>query len=339
MKRTGLFILFFAIIHFAYVQELTKVARVPLDSIKNVDVITFGSCNHQNLPQEMWLNMMEYNPDLFIFLGDNVYGDCKTKDCLVKTFNKQLNKPFFVEFLEKIPVIGTWDDHDYGPNNSGTENPIKKDSQKYFLDFVGEPVNSTRRTQEGIYTSYTFGAAGQKVKFILLDERYFRDKPGATAELLGELQWKWFEKELNASDAPINIIGSSTQFLSTRTTSDRWEQYPQSQKRMYEIIKASKKPGIIFLSGDIHCAEMMQNTSTELNYPLYEFTASGMSHAHSSSKINSNKFKIQKPFCGLNYGMITIKWDPPISIKIEIKDIQNFSIQEKTLYWEDLQAK
>ena len=34
-----------------------------------------------------------------------------------------------------------------------------------------------------------------------------------------------------------------------------------------------------------------------------------------------------------------IKWTAPITIKIEIKDIQNFTIQEKTLYLEDLQAK
>ncbi len=34
-----------------------------------------------------------------------------------------------------------------------------------------------------------------------------------------------------------------------------------------------------------------------------------------------------------------IMWNAPINIKIEIKDIQNFTIQEKTLYLEDLQAK
>lgn len=339
MKKLGISVLLFAVTSLAYLQELAKVTRIPLDSVKNVDVITFGSCNHQLLPQEMWLNMLDNKPDLFLFLGDNVYGNCEDIKCLIKTYNQQLKKPYFLDFLEKIPMIGIWDDHDYGPDNSGIENPIKKESQKYFLDFIGEPAQSPRRMQEGVYTSYVFGKEGQKLKFYLLDERYFREKPGEAADILGEIQWKWFERELNQSDAQINIIGSSSQFLSTKSNSDRWEQYPKAEKRMYQIIKNSRKPGIIFLSGDIHCAEMMQNLSSDLNYPLYEFTSSGMTHAHSSPKINSNKYKIQKPFCALNFGLITINWNSPIAIKIEIKDIQNYTIQEKTLYLDDLQAK
>lgn len=339
MKKLICLTILSLVAQFAFSQELIKIKRVPLDSIKDVDVIAFGSCNHQLFPQEMWLNILDNKPDVFAFLGDNVYGDCKTVDCLVKVYNTQLKKPYFLDFMEKIPMIGTWDDHEYGTDNSGIDNPIKKESQRLFLDFIGEPANSTRRTQEGIYTSYTFGKPGQQVKFIMLDERYFRDKPGAEAEMLGEAQWQWLEKELNASQAQIHIIASSSQFLSDRPTTDRWAQYPKSQKRMYDLIKTSKKPGIFFLSGDIHCAEMSVNNSTDLNYPIYDFTSSGMTHAHLSPKIFKNSYKIQKASCILNYGLITIKWSDPISIKVEFKDIQNFTIQEKTMYLEDLTVK
>jgi len=319
-------------------QELLKIDRYPVDSVKNISVFAFGSCNHQLLPQEMWLNIMEYKPDLFVFLGDNVYGNCEDKECLVKTYNTQLKKPFFQDFMARIPAIGTWDDHDYGPDNSGIENPMKKDSQKYFLDFIGEPLRSPRRVQEGVYASYSFGEEGKRIKFILLDERYFREDPGENAGMLGEVQWNWLEKELTGSDAQINFICTSSQFLSNRPNSDRWEQYPKDMKRLYDLIKTSKKQGVILLSGDIHCAEMMQNTSPELNYPLYEFTASGISHAHPTPKINANTYKTQKPFCALNFGLITINWSNPVSIKVEIKDIQNFTNQEKTLYLDDLKA-
>jgi alkaline phosphatase D len=339
MNRAITLIIFIITISIGNTQELIKIKRVPLDSIKDMDVIAFGSCNHQGLPQEMWLNMIDNKPDVFVFLGDNIYGDCKTVDCLVKTYNQQLKKNYFLDFMEKVPVIGTWDDHEYGTNNSGIENPIKKESQRLFLDFIGEPANSTRRTQEGVYTSYTFGKPGNQVKFILLDERYFRDKPGAEAEMLGALQWQWFEKELNSSTAQINIIASGSQFLANRPTTDRWEQYPKSQKKMYEIIKTSRKPGIMFLSGDIHCSEMSVNSSSDLNYPIYDFTSSGLTHSHLSPKIYKNSYKIQKAVCSLNYGLITIKWTDPISIKVEMKDIQNFTSQEKIIYLEDLTAK
>ena len=37
--------------------------------------IAFGSCAHQNKPQPIWDAVLAWRPELFIFTGDNVYGD------------------------------------------------------------------------------------------------------------------------------------------------------------------------------------------------------------------------------------------------------------------------
>ena len=37
--------------------------------------IAFGSCAKQYTPQPIWDSVIAGNPDLFIFLGDNIYGD------------------------------------------------------------------------------------------------------------------------------------------------------------------------------------------------------------------------------------------------------------------------
>jgi len=37
--------------------------------------IAFGSCLRQWKPQPVWQGIISSNPDLFIFLGDNVYTD------------------------------------------------------------------------------------------------------------------------------------------------------------------------------------------------------------------------------------------------------------------------
>ena len=42
---------------------------------KETLTLAFGSCNRQNLEQPLWQPIMEHNPDLFMFLGDNIYGD------------------------------------------------------------------------------------------------------------------------------------------------------------------------------------------------------------------------------------------------------------------------
>jgi alkaline phosphatase D len=37
--------------------------------------IAFGSCANQSMAQPIWDAVLAYRPDLFIFAGDNVYGD------------------------------------------------------------------------------------------------------------------------------------------------------------------------------------------------------------------------------------------------------------------------
>ena len=37
--------------------------------------LAFGSCNHQLRSQHMWAQIAATNPDLFLFIGDNNYGD------------------------------------------------------------------------------------------------------------------------------------------------------------------------------------------------------------------------------------------------------------------------
>ena len=37
--------------------------------------IAFGSCADEERPQPIWNAILAYRPDLFLFVGDNVYGD------------------------------------------------------------------------------------------------------------------------------------------------------------------------------------------------------------------------------------------------------------------------
>ena len=42
--------------------------------------IAFGSCADQARPQPIWDAVLAYRPNLFIFTGDNVYGDFSSAD-------------------------------------------------------------------------------------------------------------------------------------------------------------------------------------------------------------------------------------------------------------------
>lgn len=79
-------------------------------------------------------------------------------------------------------------------------------TKKLFLDFLNEPRGSERRElHEGIYNSYYIGEK-KRVKLILLDCQYNKE----ANDILGDKQWKWFERQLWDNDASVTIIASGS---------------------------------------------------------------------------------------------------------------------------------
>ncbi len=88
---------------------------------KPLTKIAFGSCAKQWLPQPIWKSIGNENSDLFIFLGDAIYGDWNdtnvfevTSETLDRDYKKLAAIPEFKKFRESTPIIATWDNHDYG---------------------------------------------------------------------------------------------------------------------------------------------------------------------------------------------------------------------------------
>jgi alkaline phosphatase D len=74
--------------------------------------IAFGSCNHQNAPQHMWAQIASANPQLFLMIGDNVYGDSGWDadaglESLRKAYVLQASHPEFAAFRAKFPMMAT----------------------------------------------------------------------------------------------------------------------------------------------------------------------------------------------------------------------------------------
>lgn len=274
-----------------------------------VSRIAFGSCANQTAPQPIWNAIIKFDPQVFIWLGDNIYGDIRRPIKLFgkeRTFGPWKNAPRFVpssdqemelkynqaktnpdysRLRENTKVIGTWDDHDYGLNDAGKELAGKITNQRLLLDFLDEPQDSPRRKQHGVYASYTFGTVGRQIKVILLDTRYHRDPLSSDGTILGNSQWTWLEKELNGPASAITIIGSSIQVLSnlSATTgplfySESWGRFPKERDRLFKMIVDSKRDGVFFISGDVHFGEIARFDCTT-GYPLYDITSSGITQA------------------------------------------------------------
>ena len=137
--------------------------------------IAFASCNKQWLPNRLWDVIQDYTPQVYVWLGDNVYADKKVFGIpmwrvpgsltdIKRSYDTLLADPGYHALTEKTSIIGTWDDHDYGENDGGASFKDKTASQHLFLDFLGVPSDHPRRERNGVYSSTTYGLPPHQVQ-------------------------------------------------------------------------------------------------------------------------------------------------------------------------------
>lgn len=317
--------------------------QLPLDRV--LSTISLGSCDDQTKDQNIWAAIQQSNPNLWIWLGDNIYSDTEDMQLMEANWRLQKNGAAYQAFRKKTPVIGVWDDHDYGVNDGDKNYPQKTASQQLLLDFLDVPKDATVRKQAGVYQAFTFGPAGKQVKIILLDGRYFRDPLQAnplqnprytvnpTGDMLGEAQWKWLEKELKNSTAQFNFIGCGIQMIPEEQGFEKWANFPQARKRLFELIAATKPARAILLSGDRHVAELSKMELPGLGYPLYELTTSGLTHAYEAAGSEPNRYRVGKIVNKRNFGVLQIDWSgAQPQLGVEVRGLENVLLMKEKLF-------
>lgn len=294
--------------------------------------VAFGSCNRQDLPQPMWNIISADKPDLWIWLGDNIYGDTEDMTILKGKYNLQLSNEGYKKFTANTKVIGTWDDHDFGRNDAGIGYPYKKESQQLALDFLNVSKESPLRKIEGLYSANSFKVGAKTVKLILLDGRYHRDTlmkdanknyiPNTKGDILGKAQWKWLKKELK-SKADAYIIGSGIQILSSEHNFEKWANFPVARKRLLNLLVKTKVKGAILLSGDRHIGEFSKMEVKGLKFPLYEITSSGLTHSAINNSGEVNQYRVGPLVNQKHYGLMKLSNNgDKLSVKIQLKGIE-----------------
>lgn len=318
--------------------------------------IAFGSCANQKFSQPVWNAINRTRPELFIFMGDNVYADSADPAAIRACYDKLEATSAFAELRSSCPIIATWDDHDYGKNDAGAEWEGKDAAKAEFMKFFHTPEDSPLRSHGGVYNSHVFGPDGKRVQLILLDTRWFRgplkrlddaDQKKLKAEtgnwngpyvpaldsnstMLGEEQWKWLEEQLKVP-AEIRLIVSSIQVLPDEHGWEKWGNLPRERKRLLDLIRDNAK-GVIFLSGDRHVADIsMLPPETEGGpyYPVYEVTTSSLNQNGYSREQNRFRVGTEFPFGKPNFGLIELDWntEDPV-IRLEVRDVEGKVVRE-----------
>ncbi|MFN6311972.1 MAG: alkaline phosphatase D family protein [Planctomyces sp.] len=344
-------VLLYLVIPAAVAAQDVRTPPAPAPTINPpISRIAFGSCSTQDEPLGILRTVLEWDPELFICMGDNIYGDTRDMQVLQQRYDTLSRRPEFQQLRAKAPLIATWDDHDYGENDAGREYPFKRESKDIFLKFWNEPAVSPRREHEGIYTCYRFGepGSGRSLQIILLDTRTFRDPLFKSPQgswkndylpdldpqktLLGDQQWAWLKERL-LEPADLRIIGSSIQFAHEHNGWESWTNLPRELLRMVDLIRQTRASGVLFISGDVHWGELSRLQAPNC-YPLYDLTASGLNQDWDRLEPNGNR--LGEACMDFHFGMLEITWGATPSVQLRIHDMTGRSRVRRTVRLSEL---
>ena len=283
-------------------------------------VIGLGSCLDQDLPQPIWKDIKAQNPEVFIMLGDNVYGDTNGNiNNLKRAYQKQAQALKKAEL--DFPFLAIWDDHDYGKNDGGDDFSLKDESQKLFIKFWDIPKSDRRYHDRGLFFEKIIHSKGGTLQILMLDTRYFRSQLKRTPifkksrlgrydpdynpnkTMLGHDQWKWLEEALKKK-VDLRILGTSIQLLAEGHGWECWSNLPLERQRLLNLLANTSKSSFIVLSGDRHLGGMYSLRIKE-GIDFFEITSSSLNKPGRNTN-EPGPLRIGEMYAKENFGLIRI---------------------------------
>jgi alkaline phosphatase D len=348
LKQTGLFIIALFGIGCATAPKATQAKQHShhhhheVGAHGDFDLVAFGSCSHQDDPMPVWKVISSHKPDVFLFIGDNVYGDVTGQDPdmpeLKAAYEKLGRRGEFHRFQHHVPILPIWDDHDYGMNDAGGAFSLHAESKAIFARFWNLRDDDPRLQRRGIYHAEVQGPPDKQVQIILLDTRSFRSEPEPTDQLnavgkeryvpssdttktvLGEAQWTWLEGELR-KPADLRLIVSSFQILAEDHGWESWNLFPHERTRLFDLIKSTNARDVVLLSGDRHVGALYRSEAGP--YPIYELTSSSLNRPIAGKvPYDPGAPQIGPVFVHENFGLIRVDWASGM-VSLELRDLNN----------------
>lgn len=251
--------------------------------------VALGSCYYTNEPKMdrpgkpygsdpgIFRTIAGMKPDLMLWLGDNVYlreTDFGSVAAIKRRYALAREEPALQPLLSTARHYATWDDHDFGPNDSLWINRFAVESLEIFKLYWANPSYGARGIP-GVFGQFSWG----DVDFFLLDDRFYRTPErlpdSSDKAMLGRDQLRWLQHSLYYSRAPFKVVVNGSQVLNSHARDESFAHYATEQKELLDFIVKNRIRGVVFLSGDRHMTELLRLTP-EGFYPLHDFTSSSL---------------------------------------------------------------
>lgn len=268
--------------------------------------VGLGSCTYVNEPvydrpgagygseYEIFTAIDRRQPEVMIWLGDNMYlrePDWYTRTGYFHRYSHTRSLPEMQPLLARSFNYATWDDHDYGPNNSD-RSWVRKELAKETFDLFWGNLTSGLPGNGGITSTFRY----VDTDFFLLDNRSFRTPNDQVREdnktVLGEVQLEWLIESLIFSDSPWKMVCIGGQVLNTHTGGETYANLaPEELDYLLRRITEENISGVVFLTGDRHHTEL-----SELRLPngkmVYDITISSLTAGTGNDRSEVNDRRV-----------------------------------------------
>ncbi|MBI1339475.1 alkaline phosphatase family protein [bacterium] len=330
------------------------------DQASRLTRILIASCLDEELEAPALAAMSRETADLVLMLGDNVYGDIDQAAGVIdddpdlvelrQSFADLSVRADFAALRAAHPMLATWDDHDFGKNDSGADFLFREFAERIHERFWGLDATEAG-SRPGVYFSRAFGPEGARLQIIMLDTRFFRSPltrtdeynkkgkerwiPSADStrqEMLGEAQWAWLESELE-KPADLRLLVSSIQVTPDVHGWEAWAKMPKERARLYDLLRSTgASDETVIVSGDRHTSFLYSNTAAAVGRAIPEITASSLNKSFSRTEVSDEKDaqQVGDNYAFTNYGAIGVDWEKR-SVALEIRSEAGAVVRSMTV--------
>ncbi len=263
----------------------------------------FGSCAYLNEPRydrpgpgygktlETFKLMGDSGADFMVWGGDNwYYREVDYSSVSGLWYRAQLTRtlPELQKLFAVMPHYATWDDHDYGSNDSNRSFEFKDETLRILKAYWGNPGYG-EADNPGVYFKFFWGDAA----FFVMDDRYYRDDDllndrsasGPMKTQYGARQRDWLKQSLvhaqKTAQAAFKFIVTGGQVITDfGGASETFAYYQAEREDLLKFIKEQGITGVVFLTGDVHFTELAREKIGDTQW-VYELTSSPFSSAAS----------------------------------------------------------
>lgn len=291
---------------------------------------------------EIFTSIHAKKPEMMVWLGDNVYlreADWNSRTGIQYRYTHDRALSELQPLLGSTHHYATWDDHDFGPNDSDRGYQMKETTLETFKDFWANPGYGIDG-DPGVYGSFQWA----DLQFFMLDNRYHRtpnDCKTCNCTWLGETQYQWLIDGLKTSKAPFKFVCIGGQVISGEAKFETYiNQCPEERKKLIDKIVAEKIDGVIFMDGDRHHTELSKYQPTGF-YPLYDLTVSPLTSGAYDGDPTVNKYYVDGTYVGKrNFGLLEVTGpEKDRKLKIGIYDVNGAEIWNREIAAKELKAK